>query len=62
MTRSGVDFPCKSCTERRPGCHSVCERYIACVEAVRETKKKRARESLIHGYFADASEAIKKSM
>lgn len=25
-------FPCKECTERTVGCHSMCEKYIAAKE------------------------------
>lgn len=34
-----MGFPCRSCGERRPGCHGGCERYH---EAVREWKEKTA--------------------
>ena len=36
-----ADYPCKDCEERKLGCHSACEKYLAV-----KAEKARVREAL----------------
>ena len=36
---SGVIRSCKDCTDRRLGCHAVCEKYISETEELAKKKK-----------------------
>lgn len=40
----GNNAPCKACTERHPGCHGVCEKYMKYTEERQEINSKRAEE------------------
>ena len=39
-----MKMPCKDCPDRHPGCHSVCEKYIADKEEWNNIKAKMAKE------------------
>lgn len=52
---------CKGCTERRPGCHSTCERYAEFVRLNKELNKKRKeQESASFGWrrYVDGGGAL----
>ena len=53
----GARFPCKGCTERRGGCHAVCEQYKAAkaeYETLKaERDKKRRVTRVLNDYASD---------
>ena len=53
--------PCKSCEERRPACHDVCEKYKAWqahrrVAAIRRQKENEVTDAIIRGKLRVAKE------
>lgn len=53
-----VRFPCKGCEDRKPRCHSTCERYQAAKEERAMENKNRRKEDVIKDY---TSESIRKA-
>ena len=55
MSKKG-NWPCRDCYNRKPGCHSVCERYIAHKKLVgKEIDNERANrdiEDMVTNYEA----------
>lgn len=45
-----TDSPCKDCPDRKPGCHTVCERYKEFKEQTHEEYVQRFRENEIESY------------
>lgn len=43
-------FSCKNCPDRKPHCHSVCERYAAAKAEREDIAKKERALSRFHGY------------
>lgn len=39
--------PCKGCAERRPGCHAMCEAYLAARAECDRRIAERARERMV---------------
>lgn len=53
--------PCKTCKERKVGCHSVCERYAEYREIVDRLGKQRKEAVLVIDYITDRANALVKS-
>ena len=45
--------PCLDCPDRKPKCHSTCEKYITYQNDNREYQKLRAKERMINNVAKD---------
>ena len=50
--------PCKNCPDRKPRCHTVCEKYIAFKEQARAEQKAKHNESEIDSYETRRSKRL----
>lgn len=44
-----MNAPCKDCPDRRSGCHSVCEKYIAYTVEREKIREEKSRDCAIDG-------------
>jgi hypothetical protein len=52
--------PCKDCTERRLGCFSFCDKYLAFAAERKAIREKRQKVVAINTYEVERNHRIKK--
>lgn len=50
----GVKGPCQNCPDRRPSCHSECERYKQYQKDLEEAKQKERQQKDYRGQYFEA--------
>ena len=45
------EFPCKDCEKRKPGCHSICEKYLKAKEKSDSIRETIHRKNIYNKHF-----------
>ncbi len=55
-----MNAPCKDCEERKPRCHSECEKYLQFKGQRKKVAQERIKETMINTHFVDQTLKEKK--
>lgn len=55
-----MNAPCKDCEDRKPRCHSDCEKYLKFKGQRKKVAQERIKETMINTHFVDQTLKEKK--